>query len=223
MVLVSTIKALLADVHDYVGVWTEAGPATKLAVGGAWLELVHVFLGLAGGSVSSAFWQNFGRSFVLFAIVDAFNTPTGLAWLPALLLAWSGGELIRYPFYLLGSNAPPFLVWLRYSAFIVLYPLGMASEVALLLRTLPEARAAVEKEDRFCMRLPWAEEWRAFNFYYFLVFGLLVLYPFAIPYMLFYMVKQRKKRLGGSKEGNEGEAACGAVPAGGSWKSRKAE
>lgn len=33
MVLVSTIKALLADVHDYVGVWTEAGPATKLAVG----------------------------------------------------------------------------------------------------------------------------------------------------------------------------------------------
>lgn len=137
----------------------------------------------------------------------------------------------------------------------------MASEVALLLRTLPEARAAVEKEDRFCMRLPWAEEWRAFNFYYFvsfvvdqggkgvrgitlagktlhacsslhlpspystqqLVFGLLVLYPFAIPYMLFYMVKQRKKRLGGSKEGNEGEAACGAVPAGGSWKSRKAE
>ena len=63
--------------------------------GGAWLELVHVALGLAGGSVSSAFWQNFGRSFVLFAIVDAFNTPKGLAWLPALLLAWSGGELIR--------------------------------------------------------------------------------------------------------------------------------
>jgi hypothetical protein len=54
-----------------------------------------VALGLAGGSVSSAFWQNFGRSFVLFAIVDVFNTPKGLAWLPALLLAWSGGELIR--------------------------------------------------------------------------------------------------------------------------------
>jgi hypothetical protein len=33
MVLVFTIKALLADVHDYAGVWTAAGPATKLAVG----------------------------------------------------------------------------------------------------------------------------------------------------------------------------------------------
>lgn len=75
--------------------------------------------------------------------------------------------LHRYPFYLLGSNAPSFLVWLRYSAFLLLYPLGMASEVALLLHTLPEAKAAVEKGDRFCLRLPGAEEWRVFNFYYF--------------------------------------------------------
>lgn len=59
------------------------------------MELVHVALGLAGGSVSSAFLQNFGRSFVLFAIVDAFATPKTVAWLPALLLAWAGGELIR--------------------------------------------------------------------------------------------------------------------------------
>jgi hypothetical protein len=44
----------------------------------------------------------------------------------------------------------------------------MASEVALLLHTLPEAKAAVEKQDRFCLRLPGgAAEWRAFNFYYF--------------------------------------------------------
>lgn len=64
--------------------------------GGAWLELVHVLLGLAGGSVSSAFWQNFGRWFVLFCIVDAFETGKHSAWLPSLLLAWSAGEMIRY-------------------------------------------------------------------------------------------------------------------------------
>lgn len=59
-----------------------------------------------------------------------------------------------------------------------------------------------------------------------LVFGLLVLYPFAIPYMFLYMLKQRKKRLGGGgKRGKEGGAAAAgaAVPAGGSKKSRKAE
>ena len=57
-----------------------------------------------------------------------------------------------------------------------------------------------------------------------LVFGLLVLYPFAIPYMFLYMLKQRRKRLGGGKGGEEGGAATGAAaPAGGSKKSRKAE
>ena len=33
VVLAFTLKALLADVHDYAGIWTAAGPATKLAVG----------------------------------------------------------------------------------------------------------------------------------------------------------------------------------------------
>lgn len=71
---------------------------------------------------------------------------------------------------MLGSNAPPVLVWLRYSAFLLLYPLGMASEVALLLHTLPEAKAAVEKDDKFCLRLP-GGDWRGFNFYYFVSGG----------------------------------------------------
>jgi len=33
VVLGLTLKALLADVHDYAGIWTAAGPATELAVG----------------------------------------------------------------------------------------------------------------------------------------------------------------------------------------------
>jgi len=33
VVLGLTLKVLLADVHDYAGVWKAAGPATKLAVG----------------------------------------------------------------------------------------------------------------------------------------------------------------------------------------------
>lgn len=32
-VLGFTLKALLANVHDYAGIWTAAGPPTKLAVG----------------------------------------------------------------------------------------------------------------------------------------------------------------------------------------------
>jgi hypothetical protein len=38
----------------------------------------------------------------------------------------------RYPYYLLGQlgvKAPYWLTWLRYSAFIVLYPIGIVAEV----------------------------------------------------------------------------------------------
>ena len=58
------------------------------------------------------------------------------------------------------------MVWLRYSAFLLLYPWGMASEIALLVLTLPEAKAAVAKADKFCLRLQ-GQDWRLFNFHYF--------------------------------------------------------
>jgi hypothetical protein len=72
----------------------------------------------------------------------------------------------------MGSNAPPALVWLRYSAFLLLYPVGMASEVALLFLTLTEARDAVAREDKFCLRMPGkGASWRILNFYYFVSGG----------------------------------------------------
>ena len=50
---------------------------------------------------------------------------------PLLLLAWTITEIIRYSFYalnLVGQN--PYLVaWLRYTLFIVLYPLGVVGEL----------------------------------------------------------------------------------------------
>ena len=46
---------------------------------------------------------------------------------PMLLTAWTLAEIIRYSFYfmgLIGKNIPV-LTWLRYTMFIVLYPLGI--------------------------------------------------------------------------------------------------
>ena len=57
-----------------------------------------------------------------------------------MVLAWSVTEVIRYPFYalsLLGINSN-LLLWLRYTTFYVLYPLGASSEAFLILATLPQ-------------------------------------------------------------------------------------
>jgi len=71
-----------------------------------------------------------------------FSLP-GQAWVSLLLLAWSTIELVRYPFYLLSDHhcCPSPLTWLRYSAFMPLYPVGIIGEVALILLSLPEIKA----------------------------------------------------------------------------------
>jgi hypothetical protein len=57
----------------------------------------------------------------------------------SLLVAWTSIELIRFPFYIAHvlKKSIPWLIWLRYNAWIVLYPLGMVCEVAVLFAALP--------------------------------------------------------------------------------------
>jgi len=55
-----------------------------------------------------------------------------------MLLAWATTEVIRYTYFALNQfNAVPgVLHWLRYSAFLVLYPIGISSEVAMMVQAL---------------------------------------------------------------------------------------
>jgi very-long-chain (3R)-3-hydroxyacyl-CoA dehydratase len=49
-----------------------------------------------------------------------------------MLLAWSTTEVIRYTYFaiMLGGSVLAPLFWLRYNTFFVLYPIGIASELA---------------------------------------------------------------------------------------------
>lgn len=65
-----------------------------------------------------------------------------------MLFAWSLTEVVRYSYFfgLLGGldalgGLPAWLKWLRYNGFWVLYPIGIASECALLWRAVPLANA----------------------------------------------------------------------------------
>lgn len=52
-----------------------------------------------------------------------------------MLLAWGVTEVIRYSFFGMNvaASPPDALVWLRYNTFFVLYPLGILSEVWLVV------------------------------------------------------------------------------------------
>ena len=81
--------------------------------------------------------QLFGRNAILFG----YLLPASLQNVPvaSLYMAWSVAESIRYPFYALSlfDACPPFLTWLRYTAFIVLYPIGIFSECTVVYTALP--------------------------------------------------------------------------------------
>jgi very-long-chain (3R)-3-hydroxyacyl-CoA dehydratase len=59
-----------------------------------------------------------------------------------MVLAWSAADAIRYLYFatkLVGGHQYGKLTWLRYSAFYILYPVGIAGEVGVVYNTVSEA------------------------------------------------------------------------------------
>jgi very-long-chain (3R)-3-hydroxyacyl-CoA dehydratase len=97
------------------------------------------------------------RLLLVWGVVDLYPDATARsAWYSSMLIAWSVTEVIRYGYFVMNLRAsaginsgggdstsinttnntavPPFLTWLRYNTFFVLYPLGITSEVALVYK-----------------------------------------------------------------------------------------
>jgi very-long-chain (3R)-3-hydroxyacyl-CoA dehydratase len=109
-----------------------------------------------------------------------------------MLLAWSVTEVIRYAYYvvnLLNLNVWS-LTWLRYTLFIVLYPLGGTGELWCYYDSL----AHLKKTNMFSMGMP-----NQLNFTfnsYLVAMIVMVLYLPGFPPMYQHMFVQRKKVLG---------------------------
>ncbi|RZB99198.1 Very-long-chain (3R)-3-hydroxyacyl-CoA dehydratase PASTICCINO 2A isoform B [Glycine soja] len=62
-------------------------------------------------------------------------------------------NIIRYSFFGFKETfgfTPSWLLWLRYSSFLVLYPTGISSEVGLIYIALPFIKAS----EKYCIRMP---------------------------------------------------------------------
>ena len=145
------------------------------------LEVVHTLFGLVRAPVFTTFIQVLSRQALLWAIVVPFPDTHTHPRFATMLIAWSVTEVIRYSFYgfnLLMGSAPYPLVWLRYTLFFALYPIGVGSEVALLYASLDNLAAI-------------APIWRTIFIY------LMLLYIPGLPVLYLHMIGQRKKVLGG--------------------------
>jgi hypothetical protein len=105
------------------------------------LEVLHALFGVVRAPVFTTFIQVLSRQLLLWAIVVPFPATHQMPRFATMILAWSVTEVVRYSFYgfaLVLGSAPYPLVWLRYTLFFVLYPLGVGSELALIYACLPD-------------------------------------------------------------------------------------
>lgn len=178
-----------ADAYDAV---SDVLASCQLA---AILEVINPILGIVKTGVVAPFMQVFGRNMVLFLVVVAHKELHQQAVVYGLFLVWSLIEVVRYPFYasqVINKRIEP-LIWLRYTMWIPLYPLGIFFEGTLVWRAIP----LLEKSERFSIRLP-----NAFNFSFSFAWFLRVYLVLLIAggwYMMKHMYILRRRRYGRRK------------------------
>jgi very-long-chain (3R)-3-hydroxyacyl-CoA dehydratase len=82
------------------------------------------------------------------------------------------------------------LLWLRYSTFVILYPLGVASEMTMVYLAMPTIR----KERPLSFSMPNSINF-AFDYYWFCWLAIACYVP-GLPELYFHMLRQRRKILG---------------------------
>ena len=109
--------------------------------------LAHTNTNLVAGIVRAPLLTTLMQIASRFLLVwlIAFPFPAQTSASPAyttMLLAWSITEVIRYSYFvfvLSGTGVPKLWTWLRYNTFLVLYPLGVASECWLVWKAVKPA------------------------------------------------------------------------------------
>jgi len=145
---------------------------------GALLEIIHAATGLVRSPMLATLLQVFSRV-ALVIITSLFPALQGDFAVCTMALSWCLVEVPRYLFYALNllNRVPFWLLWIRYSAFIVLYPSGVSSELRVVYKALEHANPPL-------------------SYLFMLAFAIYL--PFA-PYLYYHMVVQRRKNLVTSK------------------------
>ncbi|TKY67317.1 Very-long-chain (3R)-3-hydroxyacyl-CoA dehydratase 2 [Spatholobus suberectus] len=171
------------------GTYASAGNLICFLQCAAFLEVIHGAIGIVPSGVLLPLLQWGGRTHFVLAIVRKLDELQELPSVFITFLAWSMGEVIRYSHYAFGclGNCPSWMTYLRYTAFIVLYPLGVGpGEIWIMYQALPIIKKKNLYADSFS-GLP-------FSYYDFLRV-VLVVYPFLWFKLYLHMFKQRRTKL----------------------------
>ncbi|KAG4921438.1 hypothetical protein AAZX31_18G134800 [Glycine max] len=193
-VLYFVLKTLNESGHQHV--YSAAEKPLHYAQSAAVLEILHGLVGLVRSPVTATLPQISSRLFLVWGILWSFPETRSHVLVTSLLISWSITEIIRYSFFGFKETfgfTPSWLLWLRYSSFLVLYPTGISSEVGLIYIALPFIKAS----GKYCIRMP--NKWNSsFDYFYAAIVAMGIYVP-GSPHLYTYMLAQRKKALSKSK------------------------
>lgn len=106
-------------------------------------EVVHAVTGMVPSNPVTTAMQILSRVGLVQVVACATSSTARekmLPWMTLFYYAWCITEVVRYTYYALntfGVQVFP-LTWLRYSTFLILYPLGVTGELGTVYSALPE-------------------------------------------------------------------------------------
>ncbi|KAK3160348.1 hypothetical protein QOZ80_1BG0058360 [Eleusine coracana subsp. coracana] len=193
-VLYYAVMALRESGHE--AVYPAIERPLQFAQTAAIMEIFHGLVGLVRSPVSATLPQIGSRLFLTWGVLYSFPETQTHILVTSLVISWSITEIIRYSFFGMKEAlgfAPSWLLWLRYSTFLVLYPTGITSEVGLIYIALPFMKAS----EKYCLRMP--NKWNfSFDYSYGSILAMAIYVP-GSPHMYNYMRAQRKKALSKAK------------------------
>ncbi|XP_024932631.1 very-long-chain (3R)-3-hydroxyacyl-CoA dehydratase PASTICCINO 2 isoform X4 [Ziziphus jujuba] len=177
----------------YGHVYKSVEKPLQLAQSAAVLEILHSLVGLVRSPITATLPQILGRLYITWGILWSFPGQTQTHILVStLVFSWSITEVVRYSFF--GTKealgfAPSWLLWLRYSTFFLLHPIGVTSEIGLIYIALPD----IKESEKYSIKMP--NKWN-FSFYFFYA-AIFTIGIFSIGsfFMFQHLCRQRNKAL----------------------------
>ncbi|OAY65964.1 Very-long-chain (3R)-3-hydroxyacyl-CoA dehydratase 2 [Ananas comosus] len=202
LIALARVLGSLFAASSFHGAYASAGELICLLQAVSFLESIHAAVGLVPTGVLVSLMQWGGRTHFLLAIVRQIPEVQSHPSVFITFTAWCMSEVIRYSHYALSCIriCPWWLTYLRYTAFIFLYPIGVApGEMWLMYEALPFVKER-NLYSNFFNKFP-------ISYYSFLVFvtnnlshllhqALLMCYPVLWLKLYLHLFKQRRSKLG---------------------------
>ena len=142
------------------------------------MEIIHVAIGIVPSPLFTTIMQVASRLLLVWGIDQKFPqiTSTSPAFV-SMVVAWSITEILRYSYYAINlqSQVPDFIMWMRYTFFYFLYPIGAGSECWLMHKSLDAAEKQVSPMYKYAL------------------IGTLIIYVPGFYFLYTYMITQRRR------------------------------